>query len=330
MDKKKHLIIYHKEDNDGLFSAAILYDYITDVLNIENNQIDLYSATYNDMNSFDLNDLINNYEHISILDLSFNDPKKMKNLFKMMGSKLTWIDHHKPAIMESVAHKYDDIVGVRDPNHSTILLIYKYLYDEFGTNYQFYPEIYKVLSAWDSWSWEACGYDFERIKNINTGVTTSYQLDFSSILELVKKIKDGIWRDRHERDWLIQMDNKGHEYNSIKEYENRMLIQNYGDLDWVINFPKHFNNRSACAIFSQGSTNSQIFKSIKDSIDNGIVFKRMPNGDWNISLYNTRDDHDFHCGKYLKEKYGGGGHEGAAGCTVSESKFMKMLKSKTL
>lgn len=329
MSKKKHLIIYHKEDNDGVFSAAILYDYITSELGIDDTDIELYPATYNDMNGYELDYLVNNFEHISILDLSFNDPMKMKNLFKMMGPKLTWIDHHKPAIMESIAHKYDGITGVRNSQHSTIVLTYQYLYDEFGTNYQFYPEIYKALSAWDSWSWEACGYDFERIKSINMGVTISYQLGFISILSLVKAIKN-TWSDDRNRDWLIQMDNKGHEYNSIKEYENRMLIENYGDLTWEIDFPKHFNNRSACAIFIQGPTNSQIFKSIKDTIDNGIVFKRMPNGDWNISLYNTRDDHDFHCGTYLKEKYGGGGHEGAAGCTISEKKFMKLLKSKTL
>lgn len=330
-NKDTHLIIYHREDNDGLFSAAILFDYLTSVLKIDKNQINLFGATYNDMNNFDVNKLSSIYNHIAILDLSFNDCKKMKNLYKKMGSNLVWIDHHKPAIIESTFQKYDDINGLRNPNHSTIILTYQYLYDEFRTDYQHYPEIYKVLSAWDSWSWVDCGYDFEKVKNINQGVNIAYQLDFDSILDLVKNIKDGIWRDRHERDWIVSMENKGINYSLIKDYENKLMIDNYGDLEWVIDFPKNnFNNRSACALFIQGPTNSQIFKSIKNCVDNGIIFKRTSNGDWNISLYNTNDDHDFHCGNYLKEKYGGGGHEGAAGATITNDQFFNLLKTKKL
>ena len=156
-------------------------------------------------------------------------------------------------------------------------------------------------------------------------------MDFDSILELVKNIKDGVWRDRHERDWILSMERKGLDYSLIKDYENKLMIDNYGDLEWVIDFPKNnFNNRSACALFIQGPTNSQIFKSIRNVVDNGIIFKRYRNGDWNISLYNTKDDHDFHCGNYLKEKYGGGGHEGAAGCTITNDQFFNILKTKKL
>ena len=46
--------------------------------------------------------------------------------------------------------------------------------------------------------------------------------------------------------------------------------------------------------------------------------------------YNTNDNDDFHCGKYLKEKYKGGGHAGAAGCTISEKDFIKVLKNTQL
>ena len=73
-----------------------------------------------------------------------------------------------------------------------------------------------------------------------------------------------------------------------------------------------------------------MFNSVKDKVKNGIIFKRMPDGNWSISLYNTNLDDTFHCGEYLKENYNGGGHIGAAGCQVSEEKFKRMLRIKAI
>ena len=66
------------------------------------------------------------------------------------------------------------------------------------------------------------------------------------------------------------------------------------------------------------------------AIKNGIIFKRNSDSTWTISLYNVNDDDDFHCGEFLLKKYKGGGHKGAAGCTLKESKFIKMLKTKEI
>ena len=74
-----------------------------------------------------------------------------------------------------------------------------------------------------------------------------------------------------------------------------------------------------------------VFVSVKDKFTNGIVFKNQKDGTWAVSLYNTNgDDNSFHCGEYMKKTYGGGGHEGAAGAQISESQFIKILKTKTL
>ena len=74
-----------------------------------------------------------------------------------------------------------------------------------------------------------------------------------------------------------------------------------------------------------------MFKELRNGNNqNGIVFKRTPTGDWTVSLYNVNDWDDFHCGEYLKNKYKGGGHLGAAGATISQAKFIKMLKTKEI
>jgi hypothetical protein len=38
---KKYLIIYHREDNDGLFSMAIIYNYLINRLGEDKDDIEL-------------------------------------------------------------------------------------------------------------------------------------------------------------------------------------------------------------------------------------------------------------------------------------------------
>ena len=107
---------------------------------------------------------------------------------------------------------------------------------------------------------------------------------------------------------------------------NKKIIADYGDGGWLI----ENTNRKCIVVFIQGQTSSIMFDSVKHLYSNAAVFKRTPTGDWVMSLYNTNKNDTFHCGEYLKEKYNGGGHQGASGCTLSESKFLKMLKTKTI
>ena len=74
-----------------------------------------------------------------------------------------------------------------------------------------------------------------------------------------------------------------------------------------------------------------MFKCLKGTdIRHGLVFKHHPNGNWVLSMYNINDDEEFHCGEFLKEKYNGGGHKGAAGCTLTQEQFIEILKNKRI
>jgi hypothetical protein len=120
------------------------------------------------------------------------------------------------------------------------------------------------------------------------------------------------------------MSKSGKEYNQYELQRAENQLKEYGDLSWTV------DGRPTAMMMAQYPTSSLMFKSVADKVLNGLIFKRLPNGQWNISLYNTNDNDDFHCGKYLKEKYKGGGHAGAAGCTISEKDFIKVLKNKQL
>ena len=124
----------------------------------------------------------------------------------------------------------------------------------------------------------------------------------------------------------------------MNEYDDQVMrdiIEKSGDRTWKLAIwdedKQEFSYRNACAIFHQGQSNSTFFKSLIDKdCQNGIVFKHQPNENWVVSLYNVKDNDSFHCGEFMKRSYKGGGHAGAAGCTLTKSQFIKVLKEKIL
>ena len=317
--KEQYLIIYHKEDNDGLFSMAIIYNYLIIEKNINKDNIKLFGADYNDLDKLSLDDdIIKNSTHIYISDVSFDTVEKMIQLKEMFGDNLVWIDHHKPMIDNSISKGFDDIKGIRDTKHSALYNAFKYLYPTHNI-----PELFKLLSAWDSWSYDAEGIDFDLCKYINIGVNNIYNLNPDFIINYVYLLIY-IYNDYINPPDIDELYEIGKFEAKIldRTYENN--VKAYGDFSWTV------NGRTACAMFIQGPSNSQMFKVCKDTVQNGIVFKRLPDSNWALSLYNTDNQHDFHCGEYLKKHFNGGGHEGAAGCQISEELFINILKQKKI
>ena len=343
---KKYLIIYHKEDNDGVFSAAIFYDYLLNVLNLKLEDLCFIGADYNLLAEFAKENtpkkLHEDFENIIMTDISFNDPLFMKELWNEFEHHFIWCDHHAPIIKASVEHKFIDIPGIRDTNRSAILCAWKFLYDQFDENYNSkkVPELLRILSAWDSWTYEKEGYEFEYVRDINKGVTNTYDLNLGAAKTLINIIRESYLDDKDiMKDKMIidDMYNAGHILNLYDDKVMENIIKTSGDCSWSIMLHDEDKGRplfrECCAIFHQGATNSTMFKSLKKSnpiIRNGLVFKHSPNGNWVLSMYNIYNDDWFHCGDFLKEHYNGGGHAGAAGCTLTQDQFIKILKDKRL
>lgn len=335
-DNKKYLIIYHFEDNDGCCSAVIMKYYIVNELNANEKDITLFGANYamlskvyaNNFN-FVLNDEelnILDFDSVIMTDVSFNDFNAMKTLYEEFGSNFTWIDHHAPIIEESVRRKYDILInGVRDIHRSALLNAYKYCYDPLDANYTngTAPYLLRVLSAWDSYSFENEGIDFEYARRVNMGFTKWYNLDINTWYSNIGNFILGT--PEFNKSYADEGFKLGKKEADEYDERNESIIKNFGMPGFNV------NGRPAMMIFMSEGTSSLIFKSVMDKYKNGICAKTSPTGNILISLYNTdRTDHSFHCGTYLHDKYGGGGHEGAAGATISIETFAKILKTKTL
>ncbi len=339
MENKRYLIIYHGDDNDGVVSGAILYDYLIRKKKVPEASIETFAANYNKLKDWwsyiTPNGLREKYDVIIMTDISFNDSNCMKALWDEYKYDFIWCDHHRPIIKESVEKKFHETPGIRQTDRSAILCVWKYLYDPFDLDYnnKNIPEFFSILSAIDSWTFKERGYDKDYVTDVNKGVTSTYNLDFNAILKIVTSIVSNWEKKLIPDDYMLNIIETcrmaGHNFNSYDAQKAERLIKEYGDNTWSIQLPDG-STRTACALFTQGGSNSSMFKTCLNSIQNGIVFKHQKNGDWAISLYNKTDDSTFHCGDFLKKKYNGGGHEGAAGCTISQKQFIDILLTKTL
>lgn len=353
MRKKRYLIIYHKEDADGLVSAAIIYNYILYKLhNGDDNTIviDTFGATYNELTAM-INQygaankgmivdiLFHQYDCIFMTDISFNESEVMKLLYNKFKDSFVWIDHHFPIIHTSYKEKFDNIPGKRDTRTSAIGLSYIYCYGDdmfkqLDEQIKEIPVIFKQLAGYDSFNWEYHGCTFEECYNVNKGFEYLTKLDFDIILIKVKNILSS--RDNTSLLYNIKNDyyDKGKE---IAEYEDEYwnnIIKTSGDDTFVID-GKYGPERKTLVLVMQGKTCSTYFKSlINTDIKNVVVFKRVPNPKdnkvWTASVYNIKreDDEEFNVGMYLKKRYKyAGGHRGCGGFSATNTQFNKIFKT---
>lgn len=333
----KVLLIYHKDDNDGVYSAALIYRYLEERLHVEKENIYPLGVDYNKLDSIkrEIKTWKEKYTSVIMTDVSFNDWRAMSKLYKLFEGKFIWIDHHGPAIRQSVEHEYDKACGIRETWTSAIGLAYEWLWDPLRVNKSNtnMPNILQYLAGWDSWNPSAYGiFDMDECMAINLAVNMDTHLSLS---RAIYEVNDMMYSDGSESDSgrssFYQLQENG---QTILEYQKAQwatLVKENAEYGWTV------NGRPAVAMFLQGPTTSKMFESIKDDVKCAIVFKHASNRKWNFSIYNTKEEYDkeIHLGNYLKsipEKVGRtvGGHPGASGGTISQSKFLNLLKTKAL
>lgn len=337
MTDKRYLIIYHKEDNDGHFSAAIFYNYLTEKLGVKPVYISTLGCNHEDMNRIysqknadnktGLDIIIEEYDIVIMTDISFNDAKMMKKLYDAKKKNFIWVDHHKPIIEESFKLKFDDAPGIRDINRSAILNAYKFLFDQFDENYNdrnYKMELFRIMSGFDSFTHEQEGFTKEYVFAVNQGVTNTFLLDFKEIIEFVRSIlfDDYTEEDIHQR--INEFKRTGDMHVRVEDNRMKTLMKEFS-----VEYKFDGGKRTAIALFYPGQSYVSMFKSVADKYEHGVCFKQMSSGKWGISLYNTDENNEFHCGEYLKKHYGGGGHQGAAGCQITEEEMLEIIKNKT-
>jgi len=325
--KLKFLIIYHFEDNDGVCSAAIIYKHLCELYineDIDTTLLpanyailaDIYKNNFNTIINDKLVNIINDFDSVYMTDISFNDFNAMIELYEQYTNNFIWIDHHYPIIKESIEKGYDKIKGLRTHKHSAIYNAYQYFNE--GKDI---PIILRYLSAWDSFTFDDEGLDFEKTRRINVGFTKMFELNINKWLDSLMFIMGPY----NYGNYLNKAYEIGNEECNKQDERYKTIIDSFGMSGWSV------NGRPAMCIITTERSSSLMFKSVQDKYLNGICIKSSNTGNIIVSVYNTnRTDHSFHCGEYLKQKYNGGGHEGAAGCTLTLEQFAECCKTKSI
>jgi len=350
---KKVLVIYHKEDNDGACSAGIVQAWLTrfPVINdtvYKPEDFEFYGVNYADL-SADWTELVGvgnpsgktpkmakweKFEVVFMVDISFNNIDAMNHMYKTFGQNFHWCDHHHPIIKASESEICGEAPGLRRTDQSALLNTWDYLADHWAIQNQskrIAPSDYLMwLSDYDSWTYKnKPEYNSQEAQDellsFNTGVTRKSNLKVKWFYEWVGALLD--IDPEHKRIALDAFEYGCIVYQLDTERTER-AIRSHGDTNWIVRTKD--GDRKACAIITTDRFNSLSFKMFQGTdIVYGLVFKVDANNDKIImSMYNVNEDEEFDCGAWLKENYAGGGHKGAAGCTLSRQQFMLMFESR--
>ena len=219
--------------------------------------------------------------------------------------KIIWIDHHRTAIdnmAEVEQRRKKTFAGSRAIGQSGALLTWKYFWGEDAQ----VPRVVQLVDDRDVWKWEL-GEDTAAFHE----ASRMFMKDYETWKNLI--LKD------HATNDLV---NKGHGYLHFI----RHVVDTYNDsLAWEGMFeglPVAFLNGSSII-------SGELHKRLREVHPNtvaAVVFS-VTQDKVRVGLYRN-DDHprkDFSLGK-IATKYGGGGHDGAAGFYTDFEEWGKIIK----
>lgn len=269
---------FYHNDLDGRCAGSVVAKY-------ENNydQNDFYEIDYI-INLRQLVENIKDNETVYFVDYSFTENNKWALDYLInKGCNLVWCDHHNSSIeLINKYSEYDEIKGIRKTGVSGAALTYMYLYN---TEYDNIPDFIKYVSDYDCWI-------YKYGEN-----TTYFKLGMDTISH---DALDNIWLELINISDLLEIINKGKLIKKYIDIDNAEYLNNYGYESEIEGYKCYVVNRK---------TNSWIFG--KKYNEYPLVVVWAYNGKkYSYSLYSS--DKNVDCSK-IAEKYGGGGHKGAAG-----------------
>jgi len=278
--------VFYHSDLDGYCSAAIVKSYLKE--HYPNIIADFFEVDYN--RKFPFSE-IQEDEIVYVVDFSL-DWNKLLDITK----NVIWIDHHVSAIKKY--ENYDWIPGKREIGIAACELCWRYFFP-----FREVPYAIKLLGDYDVWKFELPETRFFQLgmKEQQTHLSSSlWQNLFTCFSPREKLIKE--------------ITNQGKIINSYQNKQNKKLVEK-------ISFYTHFEDYKAICI-NAAFTGSYVFDSVdKKTYDIMITFY-FDGKKWNISMYTENPKIDV---SLIAVKYGGGGHRGAAGFTVSEFLFKEVV-----
>lgn len=300
----KPIVFYHSADLDGRCSAAIVLYHEKKLWSRE---CELYGIDYGDPFPWGK---ITPGRKVYMVDFSlqpYPEMLKLGTLCDAGGGELTWIDHHRSAIVEmEKLGKPKAYLAVQEGQAGCELTWTYFNQDPERVKM---PHAVMLLGRYDVWDEKCTVVPWSHILAFQYGMRLEDTVPESLLwLELLGDLGIDAGVDR-----LNAIAVSG---NAVLKYEAR---QNEIAMS-ALSFETEFEDLRVLAA-NRGPTNSKLFESKWDPerYDIMLSFYWSHRGEWKISVYTTKEGID--CGAICK-KHGGGGHPKAAGFQCKMLPFM--------
>jgi oligoribonuclease NrnB/cAMP/cGMP phosphodiesterase (DHH superfamily) len=330
--------IFHHNDEDGISSAAVIYEY----LKARNKKLgskpifQFYEIDYTvKLDSILPEDKIRETDELFFVDYSFSNPHNLEYMEHLADSAIaiTWIDHHLTSknIIDSIdwKKKYIDR-GIIDAyirtDYCATWIAYYYAYMNINNIphdtinwYKFesiyYPLYIQYVDSWDTWKHNK-NYTTEfnyGMRSIWHGPKNTFSLIFNhnsrllnSLFCMNEKSKDRMLK------FLTEIAAKGRIIMDYVNETNKTLVKN---LSFKCKIRDHINYKEYSVLCCNSKGNSTLFGDLINDYD--IVCLFTFNGCIYVySLYTNKEY--VNCEEIAKllasvDGLGGGGHAKAAG-----------------
>ena len=282
-------------DLDGRCAGAIVA-YFTNNYNKE----DYYEANYNDPLPIDSYE---DKETVYLVDFSFTEETKhyLDTLIKK-ECKIIHIDHHTSTMELYENHpEYAKLEGIRSPEHSGAALTWMYFTDT--KDIKDCPLFVQYVSDFDCWHWK-----MKETENFKFGMETVSNYGPLSMI-WTKFIKEHYNKYTETIEDIIK---KGKIAKKYSANINKEYCKNFAYVAEV--------EGNKCIVLNKKDGGSLVFGDLIKEYPMSMVWA-FDGEYYQYSIYSQ--DPNIFCNK-IAEKYGGGGHKGAAGFRLEDMPFKKI------
>ena len=270
------LCIYHIADHDGKGSGAVVKSVFP--------EIELLGLNHDMEIPYDL---IEKHEKVVVCDFAL----PVEYMFKLSETiDFTWIDHHASVIdkyEEELAKGRNPIKGLRRVGQAAIELCWEYFYPNRDV-----PLGITLLAKNDLFDLSdprVRPFEFAMQSfGVNTPSDEIWTELFENRLDIEEMIQDG----QRILGWI-----------NVRNYRLVRSMAFESEIDGY---------KCICANMPQGYSSFYDSVENRDSYDVMINFYMNKNQKWNLSFYSSKKNVDV---SKIAEKFGGGGHRGAAGAS---------------
>lgn len=308
----KNVMVYHHNDLDGYAAAAVVYHGIKESkLYPDDVKVDFKAIGFpTTWETFAYDTDPKEYDEIYIVDYSFTNATIQYLLKLAESSHVNWIDHHVSSnsateMMIVDAFQSNNLHYYVDSSRSGAWLVWNY------THADQVPEVIRLVDDHDRWV-----HADPRSELLNDAFFASDELHDPESIEWLRLLENG----SDANTLLIQLVSEGRAISKYKE----MLYEQHRKFAFEVKI-KDFEQYSAIALNDRG--NSKCFGDLVKQYDVCILFHTNRPEEIAMSFYSDPE--------FVKEKgidvskiamqYGGGGHPGASGCSMTQDQFNEVF-----